>query len=258
MNPALLGTLVIGASAVYGAVGVVVARRFMKGRVLEGHNDVLSPLFATAGVIYAVLLGFMVIVVWGSYGDAKDNISDEATRLTTLYRLTAGMRHPDERATMRATIREYTKAVVDQEWISQAQTGAASPEARTSMGKMFGAFHVMPLSESGSQINGEFLRQLSAIMIDRNRRILQAGESLPFILWFGLVLGGAIVVGMTFILYMEATWPHVAGSCILAALIGSLLYVTIVFNRPFVGPMALTPEPFEYAVSLYDSVDKGQ
>jgi hypothetical protein len=258
MNPAVVGASVIGASAIYGAAGVIVARRFMKGRILEGHNDVLSPLFATAGVIYAVLLGFLVVVVWGSYGDAKDNISDEATRLTTAYRLTAGMRHPDERVAMRAAIREYTKAVVEQEWISQAQTGQASTEARLAIGKMYNAFHLMPLDQSGSQINGEFLRQVSEITLDRNRRIVQAGESLPWILWFGLVVGGAIVVGLIFILYMEATWPHVLGSCILAALIGSLLYVTVVLNRPFVGPMALTPEPFEYAVSLYDSVDKGQ
>lgn len=258
MDPVLLGIAVIGASALYASAGVLLGRRAIQQRVREGHNDVLAPLFATAGVIYAVLLGFLVVVVWESYDNAKANISEEATQLTTAYRLTAGMRHPQERTMMRAALREYTDAVMKDEWKTQSATGKASQLARAAMGKLYAAFHVMPLDQSGSQINGEFLRSISAITLERNRRIVQAGESLPWILWFGLVLGGAIVIGMTFILYMEVAWPHVLVSSILAALIGSLLYVTIVLNSPFTGPMALRPEPFEYAFDLYNAVDQGK
>ena len=125
------------------------------------------------------------------------------------------------------------------------------------MGEMFSEFSRMPLSTTGSQINGEFLRTLSTIVEERNRRIVQSSEELPWAMWLGLIIGGAITVGMTFILYMEKTWPHVVISSVLAALIGTLLYITIIFNKPFVGPVALESGPFEYAVNLYDSVDKG-
>jgi hypothetical protein len=250
-------TLVIGVSVLYAAVGVTVVRSLMRGHILEGHNDVLSPIFATAGVIYAVLLGFVVIAVWESYGNAKDNVQTEATELTTLYRLTAGMRHPDERVYMRAAIRSYTEAVIDDEWATQAATGKASPKTRASMGAMFGEFSRMPLSTTGSQINGEFLRTLSSIVEARNRRIVQASEQLPWPIWVGLIVGGAITVGLTFILYMERNWPHVLISSVLAALIGTLLYLTIIFNRPFTGPVAIDAGPFEYATTVFDSVDKG-
>jgi Protein of unknown function (DUF4239) len=257
MNAWLVGALVIGAAILYSLIGVIAVRALMRGRVLEGHNDVLSPVFATAGVIYAVLLGFVVIAVWETYGNAKDNVQSEATNLTTLYRLTAGMRHPDERIFMRKAIREYTEAVISDEWKTQAATGSASPKTRASMGAMFTEFSRMPLSTTGSQINGEFLRTLSTIVEERNRRIVQASEELPWAMWLGLIIGGAITVGMTFILYMERTWPHVVISSVLAALIGTLLYITIIFNKPFVGPVALESGPFEYAINLYDSVDKG-
>jgi hypothetical protein len=256
MNPVLLALIVIGLSVLYAASGVAIVHKRMHGHVVEGHNDVLSPIFATAGVIYAVLLGFLVVVVWESYDNAKANIADEATHLTTAYRLTAGMRFPAERIAMRAALRRYTKAVIEDEWTRQALTGKASPDARAAVGNMYSAFHVMPLTQSGSQINGEFLRTLSAITVERNRRIIQAAESLPWIIWLGLVLGGAIVVGLTFVLYMETVWLHVVVSSVLAALIGTLLYLVIVLNRPFVGPMALTPEPFEYVNSFYDAVDQ--
>ena len=257
MSAATEGILVVGASVIYAIVGVLVVRRLLKGKIREGHNDVLAPLFATAGVIYAVLLGFLVVSVWASYDNAKSNIEDEATNWTTLYRLTAGMRHADQASQVRAAAREYTHAVIEDEWKSQ-QTGNASADARAAMGKMYQTFHTMPLAQSGSQINGEYIRTLSNVTLERNRRIVQASESLPWVMWLGLIAGGAIMVGMTFILYMEAPWPHVLVSAVLASLVGSLLYVTLVLNRPFEGPMALTPEPFEYAQNLFDSVDRGQ
>jgi uncharacterized membrane protein YdcZ (DUF606 family) len=249
--------LAIGLSVLFAVAGVLLGRALARGHVLEGHNDVIAPIFVTAGVIYAVLLGFLVVAVWESYDAASANAAHEATTLTTLYRLTAGMRHPEERVEMRAGIRAYTQAVIDDEWASLALTGKPSPLTRAAMGRIYTAFSHMPLSESGSQVNGSFLRALSTIINDRNRRVVQAGESLPWILWVGLTLGGAIVVGMTFIMYMEQTWPHVLASSVLAALIGTLLFVTILLDHPFAGPLALDPGPFEYAVGVYDSVDRG-
>jgi Protein of unknown function (DUF4239) len=257
MNATLLGIIVIGSAILYAIVGVIVVRKLQRGKVIEGHNDVLSPVFATAGVIYAVLLGFLVVAVWQSYDDAKGNIQDEATTLTTLYRLTAGMRHPEERVAMRKAIREYTEEVINDEWKTQAQTGTASPQTRHSIGSMYQQFSHMPLTESGSQINGEFLRTLSQITIDRNRRIVQSTEHLSWVMWFGLFVGGIVVVGMTFILYMERAWPHIVITSVLAALIGTLLFVTMVLDHPFVGPLALESGPFEYSINLFDSVDAG-
>jgi hypothetical protein len=257
MNATFLGIVVVGTAIVYAIVGVLVVRKLQRGKVIEGHNDVLSPVFATAGVIYAVLLGFLVVAVWQSYDDAKGTIQDEATTLTTLYRLTAGMRHPEERAAMRKNIREYTEEVINDEWKTQAETGSASPKTRHAVGAIYQQFSHMPLSESGSQINGEFLRTMSQVTIDRNRRIVQSSEHLSWVMWFGLFVGGIVVVGMTFILYMERAWPHVVITSVLAALIGTLLFVTMVLDHPFVGPLALESAPFEYSINLYDSVDAG-
>jgi hypothetical protein len=257
MSAAADAAVAIGLCVLYAAFGVIVVRKLMQGKVREGHNDVIAPMFATAGVIYAVLLGFLVVVVWESFDAAKANVQDEAATLTTLYRLTAGMRHPEERVEMRAAIRRYTNDVIGDEWKSLATTGNPSPLTRQSMGRIYTAFSHMPISESGSMINRSFLQSLSTIIDDRNRRVVQAGDALPLVLWVGLALGGAIVVGMTFLLYMEAVWPHVVMSGVLAALIGTLLFVTMVLDRPFAGPLALDSAAFEYTINLYDSVDRG-
>src|ERR1700712_970356 len=91
VNTLLLGLLIVVAPAMVSGLCVLLARRVLHERVREGHNDVLVPLFLTAGTIYAVMLGFLVVVVWEAYGDAKGNVAVEASTLTTMYRMTNGM-----------------------------------------------------------------------------------------------------------------------------------------------------------------------
>lgn len=85
----------------------------------------------------------------------------------------------------------------------------------------------------------------------------QSGEQLPTILWAVLIVGGVMVVGMTFMLYMDVAFPHFIFSALMAALIGTLLLITLLLNRPFAGPLAISPEMFEHSISVYDSVDQG-
>ena len=105
MDGVILAVLVIGGSVLYGVLAVLAGRKIAHRHVGEGHNDVLVPVFLTAGVIYAVLLGFMVIAVWEAYDTAHANISEEAAILVPLYRQTVAMA-PDKGPAMRTLIRD--------------------------------------------------------------------------------------------------------------------------------------------------------
>jgi hypothetical protein len=88
MNYTLMGILMIGGPAVYAIAGVLISRKILHGKVVEGHNDVCVPIFLNAGVLFAVLLGFMVVAVWESYDAAKATAASEASALVPLYRAT--------------------------------------------------------------------------------------------------------------------------------------------------------------------------
>jgi hypothetical protein len=245
------------ATGVLSAVAVWLVRRRMKRHVAEGHNDVLVPIFLTAGTIYAVFLAFVVVAVWESYDAAHANAAEEASTLTTLYRASTGMDKAsgDE---MRGLIREYTEAVVKEEWALQAATGGASPKARTAaleMYRMFGR-QAADVRQSDAAIDQQALQLISQIQTDRNRRTLQAGESLSPIMWIASIGGGALVLALCLLLYMDRAWPQMLATGVLAALFAMLLAVTFIFSRPFVGPTALQPDAFEHSLTVYDSVDK--
>jgi hypothetical protein len=257
MNGFLLAVLFVGGAVLYAVVGVLLIRRYVHRHVAEGHNDVLVPLFLTAGVIYAVLLGFMVVAVWESYDAAHANAAEEAALLVPLYRQTGDMA-PEKGEEMRKLIREYSEAVVGDEWASLQATGRASQKARKAVGDIVRFFGTLtPATKVREIIAAQFLQTFSQVVVDRNKRVLQASESLSWVMWLGAVGGGVITVGMSFILFMDRAWPHVLMTSVMSALIGMLLFMMAMLSRPFVGPLALQPEPFEMSLAAFDDIDRG-
>jgi hypothetical protein len=256
VSVAVLALAILAASVAYSLTGALLVRKFVRPYVSGGHNEVLLTICQIAGTIYAVLLGFLVVVVWQSYDGAHTNLAAEASLLTTLYRQTDGM-PLSERAPLRTAIRAYTRDVIDDEWAVQSASGAASPQARRALADMYRTFGTLRRGTTGAALDGDFLSNLSAVAQDRNTRTLRANEQLPWILWGGLTLGGAIVVFLTFLPRMEREWLHVLACTMLAALIGTLLSIAVVLNRPFSGPMALEALPFQHSLQVFDSVDRG-
>lgn len=258
MNVIFVGVAIIAGLTLLAAIGVAVTRRYLHHQVREGHNDVLVPLFLMAGTLYAVLLGFLVIAVWETFEAARTNIADEATTIVALYRLTNGMQDK-EGDHMRHLIREYVENVIHDEWELQSHEGQASNKARKAVGDMDRAFRDMDPKTKllDAQIHAAFLQTVAQVVAHRNKRLVQAKESLSWVMWLSSIGGGLITVLMTFLLFMEKTWPHILMSSAMATLIGLLLFVVVVLNRPFVGPVALEPEPFEATLKTLDAVDQG-
>ncbi len=133
---------------------------------------------------------------------------------------------PAPGAKMRATLREYAEDVVNDEWKSLEETGHASEKARTASGDILRIYGTLsPATKIRELIDAQFLSTYSDVLIERNKRLLQASESLSWIMWLGAVGGGLIVVAMSFIIYMDNWWPHVLMVAVMSGLIGLLLFM---------------------------------
>ena len=92
-------------------MGTIVVRKLIQRHIAEGHNDVLVPLFLTAGVIYAVLLGSMV---WANGNLMTRRAPMPARRPLCSCRSTGRQTVMDAhgRDEMRKVLREYAEHVV--------------------------------------------------------------------------------------------------------------------------------------------------
>ncbi len=182
------------------------SRKIQHERIREGHNDVLVPIFLNAGVLFAVLLGFMVVAVWESYDAAKSNAATEAAALVPLYRATIAL--PKEAGDrMREISREYVHAVIEDEWKLQATTGKSSSKARKEVGNLFRAFGDGTIN---AQIKKHYpfvctvlMQSINEVTNDRNKRNIQANEEVPPVMWLAIAGGAFVIVSMSFMIYME-------------------------------------------------------
>ena len=82
---------------------------------LRGNNEVAGFKFAVIGVLYAVLLAFVVIISWERYHDAEKALATEAGSAATLYRLAGGLDESNA-ATFRVNLSAYLNSVLADDW----------------------------------------------------------------------------------------------------------------------------------------------
>jgi hypothetical protein len=250
----ILAILVIGGSVLVSVVSTLTIRRLVRPHVAEGHNDVLVPLFLTAGVTYAVLLGFLVIAMLDAFETAHTTTAHEASLLVPLYRQSEVMA-PEMGEQMRELLRKYAENVVTG-WAVFQQTGHGNPDARKVVDDIVKVFaELRPATKARELVAGQFLTTFSALIETRNKRILEASESLSWVMWLAAGGGGFILLAMASGLYMERVRPHLVMGGVLAAFIGTLIYIMALLNHPFLGPLAVSAEPFEADVALFAQID---
>jgi len=258
MEALLLAVLIIGGFILFALGALAITRRLIHNRTANAHNEVMIALFQGASVTYAVLLGFMVIVVWQAYDNAHKVLADEAAGLVTLYRLTYGI-DAYQGAEMRKLIRGYTSGVVSDEWKTFTRSSLGSDRTRKNLGDIDRLFARMPAATkmADTDVDEEILRTKSAVIAARNLRLLEVSDPIPALMWLGAFGGAVIVIVMSCFIDMEHARPHFLMSGMMAGLLGLLLFIVLVLSRPFTGPLPLDPRQFQQALVIMDTVDRG-
>jgi hypothetical protein len=246
--------LVVGSSVIVAVLGLVLFRRCVKLAWLEGHNDVAGFIYAQLGVVYAVLMAFIVIVVWQRFDDADQTAAQESAILIALYRDTA-VYAPAERDLLRERIRVYTQTVAEDEWETMRR-GQASLKARKALGELWQAYLGQPPQTIAAAAQyGEASRRLNDMSTKRTIRILTSSSGLPAVLWLVLVGGGIVVVGFTYMFAMRSLAAHAAMTGVLAGLTASVLLVTFLLDHPFAGEIRVTNESFQHSLAVFENRD---
>ena len=78
-------------------------------------NDIVIFVAANFGVVYAVLLGLLIVATFQNTKDLEDHIAMEASRLSTLYRGAESYPEP-LRSELRSQLRDYTHYIIEKDW----------------------------------------------------------------------------------------------------------------------------------------------
>jgi hypothetical protein len=232
---------------------VLIRRRWPE--LVEGdHNDVAGFLISVVGVIYAVLLAFVVIVSWQKFASAESVAGQEASVLRALTRDAGALTEPT-RSEMRVLVAEYAVTVRDQEWPLMAQGRTSSPQVVGILDRMAATIaRSQPVGATGPAFVEADVRNVDTLVSLRSQRLDFVDQGLPGVLWAALWIGGALTVGFGMLFGVRRRALHVIMVGSLVALVGILLFVIAVIDFPFQGGVAVQPTALERVLTdLYPS-----
>jgi hypothetical protein len=243
-SPVLGMAVCVAASVTVAVAGLLLVRHFGPAAWLRANNDVAGNYLQTLGTIYAVLLAFVVFVVWQQHNDARQAIESEANELFDLERTLRAFPEPIHRPALEATA-AYRQAVVTEEWTAMA-AGRTSPQAAQAIEAIWAVVQAIePRNPRQELLCGEALARFNDLSDARVHRLHFAHLRLPPALWTLLVGNGGFVVGSMWLFGLESALAH---ALMTAALTGSIAFVLCLIadlDNPFWGAWRVTCAVFE-------------
>ncbi len=237
------GILVTAAAVAVTGVLLGVARWAIPGETKQEHHEVLIAIHQMVGMLYAILLAFVVIIVWEAASKADTDAQAEANKLSQIYFTARGLPQPQSTQLTRLA-RDYAADVVDEEW-PLMRRGRTSPHARELVAQMrVTANSLRPTNIHDEVLMTQTLDAINALVDTRRERTAAIEPPVPAVLWTGLIVGAVITVGFTFFYDYTRYLPHFLMVSAMTALVAFLLWLVWEMSYPFDGPTGVGPDAF--------------
>ncbi|MFI5756324.1 hypothetical protein [Streptomyces sp. NPDC051569] len=206
--------------------------------------DVMEYMTMMIGVIYAIVLGLAIAGVWEGRSAAQETVRQEAQALHEVQQRVQV--YPAEvRDRIRGDVDTYVSYVVHTEWPHMAEHEALSPKGTQLFDKLRGdVTRYAPRTDLEGQQYQPLLDEIAAADDARGARGQNAGDTMPGVVWFGLIIGAVVTVGLIFVLQIRRTFRELLLAGLFSVLIAFLLFLIWDFDAPFGRGIAATASPF--------------
>jgi hypothetical protein len=253
--------LTIIASAAIAILAHLLFRRFVPPESLVRHHDVATALVSVAGVLYSVVLGFLVVTVWTLFDTAQQTADQEARYVAIAFGYAEGLPNP-QRSEMQHLLAQYAVEVRNVEWTvlqsghqdqrahellieaSQTMLAMAPPEHATSA--------QMLKDQSIAVATTQSLRDIAS---NRILRLSQARSRLPPAIFEALVLGALLVMSFAFLFGVRPLLLQMTMIGLLAGCIGLFFGLIVDLNAPYSGPIRVSPETWTSVIQSLHLAD---
>jgi hypothetical protein len=222
--------------------GPLLVRRRIALEKLRTNNEVAGFKFATIGVLYAVLLAFVVIITWERFSTAEKALAMEAGAAATIDHLAPGL-GATSAAALRSRLTAYLQSVLDDDWPAMS-AGHSSHATTQALNSLFAeVVRFRPADAHDADLQQDLFHELDQLTQARRDRLVMAEGTVPGVIWFVLFLGAVLTLSFTFFFGTQNVITQSLMTGVLAALIFSAILVIIAIDRPFTGSVVVSNQP---------------
>ncbi|MDR5771232.1 MULTISPECIES: hypothetical protein [unclassified Caballeronia] len=235
------------------------ARRYSAARAADEDESAVADTIASAiATLSALLLAFVVVVVWEKYNAIRDTVANETGAIHNLMRETQRLPEP-RRSQILGLLQSYTEQVRDNDWPILASTGKKPidqvPLADATLDRLWRAVIVTDEPQDHT-LNDAIVAELKELNVNRTHRFALARDGVTGPLWLLLILSSVATVALTIFRYRQLSRKHMPIFLFYAAFLGAMLWLVADSDDPFGGTQRIRADPFEYATRMIQAQRK--
>lgn len=247
-------------SGLLALVFLFVSRTYLVYEEIGIDVSAWGSFFNVFGVLYAILVGFLIVVVLNRFGSLSSLIEDEINELEVIRDFTIYLDGQiDVVRGIKGAILNYVNSVLDREWelmadVSKPIDSDTSPEL---YGLIEAVHKVRITNESDGVALDNLAERVANITVLRTKRLDVAHAHLVPLLRLLLVFMSFTLVAGFSLMGVNNVWVHALMVLTLAVSMHVLSIVLADLNNPFVGTWNITKTSFqELSEKLKKSLEK--
>jgi Na+/proline symporter len=230
-------------------LGLYLVRKKYPADVLKENHEVAAIIFNAFGVLYAVVVAFVVFVTWNGYDEATKNLQLEASQVLDIFHSARAFPDPASKIIQEGLI-DYTNSVHNDE-LRRMAGGDIGIYSTGSLRNLIAVFDGMnDKSLPNRELYMESLRRLNNLAEYRRLRIFAGNDTVPPMVWLILLVGGLITVSYTYFFGVRNIRGQYIMTSALTIMISLILFLVYVLDHPFTGTGRVSAKPFSEAMEL--------
>jgi len=229
--------------------GLYLVRKRYPADVLKENHEVAAIIFNAFGVLYAVVVAFVVFVTWNGYDEATKNLQLEASQVLDLFHSAKAFPDPASKVIQDGLI-DYTNSVHNDE-LRRMAGGDIGVYSTGSLRNLIEEFDGMEdKSLPNRELYMESLRRLNNLAEYRRLRIFAGNDVVPPMMWLVMLVGGLIMILYTYFFGARNIRAQYIMTAALTIMISLILFLVYVLDHPFTGSGRVSSRPFEEAMQF--------
>lgn len=240
-------------AAVAVAAHSILRRKLPPPEQLSENHDVAGFLMGVVGVLYSVVLGFLVGTVWTAFASAQQTTDLEAGYVADAFNFATQLSSPDRRSLQR-DIARYAVAVHDADW-SSARVASGDVTAPLLYHAVRFALSAQPPRNASSaevletnSLRSALVESLQRLADMRRLRLVQSESRLPQGMLEALILGAAFVMSFTFLFGVRSYAKQMFMTALIAGCIGLFFGLILELSTPYSGAIQVSRDSLTFVI----------
>ncbi len=214
------------------------------------NHEVGGFLFNALGLIYAVLIAFVVYATWADYNTAQDYCDREANTLQDLYLNTEALPQAHQ-SQIREKILKYLTQVVNEDW-PLLNIDMDNPSSKQTLIALWRLYMKIDTFENENQkvFFEESVSRLNDVTDFRRMRVLSSQNHIPAVVWTVILIGALTSVGFSLFFGTKSFAVQATMTSLFAMTNAIIILLILALDHPYTGDIKINSFPFESVLNF--------